>query len=258
MDAIHDHSIMLKGSLCKVIDIEDPLLRAILGVDPSQAFDGDIYPITDSGCNNTFSRTYFTFLLRHHFGIERFPGFCEPIASCTDSIDAQRIAAITPSDIKGHLSELSTLYNHTQDQLRSVFKSPTLRLYRGLQGYTAKLAIMAVERSVAAGRKTAPIIANTYDCYTAWHHGYTDYECAVSLSVEVPIEDIVFCPFTIAGLGHIGKEFIVINRNHLGVIDLPLSCIAMSRFGKDPRYLDDFKPAPHHESISSWWKYAAQ
>lgn len=227
-----NHPLVLKLSQCRKVSIENPLLQGIFNRTGFVFHGLPVHPINGDNYNYSFSRIYLTYLIQRLFNIHRIPGYEEGVSFSDDEQLRNVIENLKESEIENHLSELSRLYEHTQQELTTAVGGESISVYRGFNGTLADMVVLSRARAIERNETTAQVYGNIFNFYAVSHGGHTenDQSVAVSMIQEVPIKDVLVCHQTVNGFSNTDQDIIVINRSPTGIIDIPLSAIT----GPDP------------------------
>ncbi|MFC1336947.1 MAG: hypothetical protein G8D89_22315 [gamma proteobacterium symbiont of Clathrolucina costata] len=210
---------------CRKIDIPDPLIKALFCTqgwrDIKEYRGAKIHPMDGSYYNQSFSRIYLTYLTQRLFDFQRLPGFEEEVLYSRDDCVKDALASLTEDEIQEHLAVLEELYAHTQKELKKALDSDTIRLYRGFKEPMNTMVSLAVRYAKEQGERVARVYGNTLDFFAVSHEGHS---AGASISVEVPIKDILLSHQTVLGFSGTDQDIFVINRSPTGFFDLPLEC----------------------------------
>lgn len=191
-------------------------------------------------CKGGPAYALFVALIRHNFGIQRWPGHEDRnlcVGQCNDlTMTRELFLNISYEDFKSAANELLELYMHTQSVLKETYGNDPVPLVRGIRyqatgdqiitGYAG--AIVAAWRSAKAnGENTVTIEMDTANSWSSGKQPYSGY-AGVTLRLQVPQADIVFNSNTLDNIE--GGEWIVINRHPCGLVKFTIEDIEVERW----------------------------
>lgn len=239
-----------------VVRARDPLLLNMIEGFPHNLSELPRVDSKESWINGSgiIGRLFLTYLVEQMFNIHRLP-FCEEqfYKTADDYTAAKKFfACLSWEQIAKAMQDLLRLYLHTQELLKSghlnsEFGSKKsdgkIKLKHGVSLNYAHVLIAHTLYASRHGYDTIQLptwVLSSYACKKA-------YARDVEFSVWIPIEDILLSSLTVAFSGipnclrTSDKEFIVINRNSNGFIDVKVADICFNYFYQEQQLKDTIR-----------------
>lgn len=205
---------------------------------------------------NTFGYILLSYFTARALGFKRLP-FCEDriyASALKSDADSKTLEKLDGKRVESICNELTSIYQHTQTKLKRA-GSLTVNLRREIRnvnsndGYVETL-IRLKKSADLLNLKEIQIEMDTLNSFGDEGH-YRDCN-GVSLELQIPIEDVLYCSNLIENTeGEYQSknvetgEWIIVNRSPNGVVSLPTSSILY----KDS-YWKDTKPFPVEQDRS--------
>lgn len=220
--------------------VKNKFLRAIMGDEKSQRDLEVDYHFYGLRYGKGVGSAVLTYLVRKAFNIHRFPYFEDRHFSSYDGLiygddGVTALEKISNCDvflqnIDDMLEELKEMYRITQEKLEEMFpKQETVELIHNIDGNYAAVLLELKNNALKTSQEYIKIETDTIDCFT---NNESTYHKAACYKMNIEKSDILYFDEVIDQRGDVlveEYEYIVMNKDMLGLRKIPVSCIKKTR-----------------------------